>query len=338
MTPAAQPAPEPGGSRTWKGALERYTDPRLDRSIIDLATSVVPYLVLFVAILFVQRVSFALSLLLVVPAAGFLIRVFIVFHDCSHGSFLRSRRANNVLGGILGVLVWLPFRGWQHEHAVHHATSGDLERRGIGDITTLTVSEYRKLSTLRRLGYRVFRNPAVMFGCGWLIVLVLKPRLVPHGANRRIRNSVLKTNLALALVAVALCLLVGWQAYVLAQLPIFVVAGAVGVWLFYVQHQFEDAYWQQHSDWRYEDAALQGSSYLKLPRILQFFTGNIGFHHVHHLSVGIPNYNLQDAHENTERLGEVPELTITDGLRATRLKLWDEQRRRLVTFREARLG
>jgi acyl-lipid omega-6 desaturase (Delta-12 desaturase) len=306
--------------------------------MIDLATSVVPYLALFVAIVLAQRVSTALSLLLAIPAAGFLIRVFIVFHDCAHGSFMPTRRANDILGGALGMLVWLPFRGWQHEHAVHHATSGDLERRGVGDITTLTVTEYRSLPLHRRLAYRIFRNPVVMFGFGWLLVLVLKPRLVPRGANRRVRNSVLKTNLALAVIAGSLCLLIGWRAYLLAQVPIFFLAGAVGVWLFYVQHQFEDAYWQQHADWRYEDAALQGSSYLKLPRVLQFFTGNIGFHHVHHLSVAIPNYNLQDAHENTESFRAVPELTLADGLRATRLKLWDERRGRLVTFREAQLS
>jgi acyl-lipid omega-6 desaturase (Delta-12 desaturase) len=338
MTSTAEPAPDlPSGRFSWKAALEGYTEPRLERSIVDLATSVVPYLVLVVGIFLLQRVSVALSLLLVLPAAGFLIRVFIVFHDCAHGSFLRSRRANDLLGAVLGTLVWLPFRGWQHEHAVHHATAGDLERRGVGDITTLTVTEYRALPRSRRLAYRLFRNPAVMFGLGWILVLVLKPRLVPRGASRRVRNSVLKTNLALVVIVSSLCVVVGWRAYLLAQAPIFLVAGAAGVWLFYVQHQFENTYWQAHADWRYEFAALEGSSYLKLPSLLRFFTGNIGFHHVHHLSVGIPNYNLQDAHESTERLRTVPELTFMDGLRATRLKLWDERTRKLVTFREARL-
>jgi omega-6 fatty acid desaturase (delta-12 desaturase) len=270
-----------------------------------------------------------------VPAAGFLLRVFIVFHDCTHGSFMRTRRGNDVLGGVLGLLVWMPFRGWQHEHAVHHATAGDLERRGIGDITTLTVAEYRALPALRRLGYRLFRNPLVMFGFGWLLVLVLKPRFVPRGSRPRVRNSVLRTNVALAMITAGLCVALGWRAYLLAQGPIFFVAGAIGIWLFYVQHQFENTYWRGHEDWRYEQAALEGSSYLKLPRVLQFFTGNIGFHHVHHLSVGIPNYNLQDAHESTERLLAVPELTLRDALRATRLKLWDEERHKLVTFREA---
>ena len=304
--------------------------------MVDLATSAVPYLALLAAIVFAERVSWFLALVLVVPAAGFLLRVFIVFHDCTHGSFMRSRRANDVLGGLLGLLVWMPYRSWQHEHAVHHATAGDLERRGIGDITTLTVAEYHALPPLRRLGYRLFRNPVVMFGLGWLLVLVLKPRVVPRGSRPRVRNSVLRTNVALAIITAGLCLALGWRAYLLAQGAIFFVAGAAGIWLFYVQHQFEDTYWQGHDDWRYEQAALEGSSYLKLPRVLQFFTGNIGFHHVHHLSVGIPNYNLQDAHESTERLQAVPELTLREAVRATRLKLWDEDRRKLVTFGEAR--
>jgi omega-6 fatty acid desaturase (delta-12 desaturase) len=321
---------------SWRGVLDRHAEPRLARSLLDLGTSVVPYLVTVTAMFFALRVSLLLSLVLALPAAGFLIRSFIVFHDCTHGSFLRSRRANRLVGVATGLLVWLPFRGWQHEHAIHHATSGDLDRRGTGDITTLTVSEYRALTLWRRVGYRLFRNPVVMFGLGWLLVLVLKPRLVPRGARPRIRNSVLITNVALVLIVATLCYTLGWRDYLLIQGPVFFVAGAAGIWLFYVQHQFEDTYWQGHGDWRYDHAALEGSSYLKLPRLLQFFTGNIGFHHVHHLSVGIPNYNLQAAHETTDRLQAVPELTLRDGLRATRLKLWDERTARLVTFREAR--
>jgi omega-6 fatty acid desaturase (delta-12 desaturase) len=332
----ASAAADTDATRSWRGALDRYAEPRLDRSLLDLGTSVVPYLLILVAMFFALRVSVLLMLVLVVPAAGFLIRAFIVFHDCTHGSFLRSRRWNNAVGTAVGLLVWMPFRGWQHEHAVHHATSGDLDRRGIGDIKTLTVAEYRALPAAQRIGYRLFRNPLVMFGLGWLLVLVLKPRIVPRGARRRVRNSVLGTNLALAVIVAALCVLLGWRDYLLVQGPVFLVAGALGIWLFYVQHQFEDTYWRAHADWRYDRAALEGSSYLKLPRVLQFFTGNIGFHHVHHLSVGIPNYNLQRAHEETEHLYAVPELTLRDGLRTTRLKLWDERSRRLVTFREAR--
>jgi acyl-lipid omega-6 desaturase (Delta-12 desaturase) len=322
--------------RVWRGVLDSYAEPRIGRSLLDLATSVVPYLALLVAMTFALRVSVLLSFVLVLPASAFLIRTFIVFHDCTHGSFMRTRRANHVLGVVLGLLVWLPFRGWQHEHAVHHATAGDLDRRGVGDITTLTVAEYQALSARQRIGYRLFRNPLVMFGLGWLLVLVLKPRFVPRGSRPRVRNSVLATNLALAVIVAASCLTIGWRDYLLVQAPVFAVSGAVGIWLFYVQHQFEGTYWQAHAAWRYDHAALVGSSYLKLPGVLRFLTGNIGFHHVHHLSVGIPNYNLQAAHNGTDRLQTVPQLTLRQGLRATRLKLWDERRGRLVTFREAR--
>jgi omega-6 fatty acid desaturase (delta-12 desaturase) len=304
--------------------------------VLDLATSVVPYLVLFAAMLFALRVSVLLSLLLAVPASAFLVRTFIVFHDCTHGSFMRSRRANDLLGAVLGLLVWLPYRSWQHQHAVHHATAGDLDRRGVGDVPTLTVTEYRARSAWRRFTYRVVRNPLVMFGIGPLLVFVVKPRFLPRAARRRVRNSVLATNLMLALIVAALCLTVGWRTYLLVQGPVSLLTGAVGIWLFYVQHQFEDTYWQTHGDWRYDHAALAGSSYLKLPGLLRFFTGNIGFHHVHHLSVGIPNYNLQAAHQGTDRFQAVPQISLLQGLRATRLKLWDERRCRLVTFREAR--
>ena len=322
--------------RSWRGVLDAYAEPRLGRSVVDLATSVVPYLALLVAMTFALRVSVLVALVLVVPASAFLVRTFIVFHDCTHGSFMRSRRANDALGVALGLLVWLPYRGWQHEHAVHHATAGDLDRRGVGDVATLTVAEYRALPAWRQITYQLYRSPVVMFGLGWFLVLMLKPRFVPRGARPRVRNSVLATNLVLALIVAAACLAIGWRDYLLVQGPVFVVSGAVGVWLFYVQHQFEDTYWQAHADWRYDHAALAGSSYLKLPGVLRFFTGNIGFHHVHHLSVGIPNYNLQAAHDATDRLRAVPQLTLRQGLRATRLKLWDEQRGRLVTFREAR--
>lgn len=323
-------------ARSLRGALDPYAQPRLRRSLVDLGTSVVPYFALVVAMYFALRVSVLITLVLSIPAAGFLIRAFIVFHDCTHGSFMRSRRANNLLGAAIGLLVWMPFRSWQHEHAVHHATSGDLDRRGIGDITTLTVAEYQALGPVRRFGYRAFRSPLVMFGLGWLVVIVVKPRLVLPGMKPRIRNSVLGTDLALVVIVAVFCLTIGWRDYLLVQAPIFFVAGAVGTFLFYVQHQFEDTYWESHEEWRYEYAALEGSSYLELPRVLQFFTGNIGFHHVHHLSVGIPNYNLQEAHEKSDRLREVPVLTLREALRATRLKLWDEQGSRLVGFRDAR--
>jgi omega-6 fatty acid desaturase (delta-12 desaturase) len=321
--------------RSWRQQLVSYTEPRLGRSAVDIATSVVPYLGLMTAIYFSLRVSMVLALVLAIPSAGFLLRTFIVFHDCAHGSFLRSRRANDALGAALGLLVWLPFQRWRREHAIHHATSGDLDRRGIGDIKTLTIAEYRAQPWWSRSAYRLFRNPFVMFGLGWILVLVLKPRFVPRSAHRRIRHSVLGTDLALALLVGGLCVVLGWRSYLEIQVPTLVLAGAAGIWLFYVQHQFEDAYWETNDEWSYDDAALRGSSYLKMPRILQFFTGNIGFHHVHHLSAQIPNYRLQSAHDESATLRATPALSLREALRATRLKLWDAEQRRLVTFGQA---
>jgi omega-6 fatty acid desaturase (delta-12 desaturase) len=320
----------------WRGALAPFARPHLGRSVLDLATSVFPYLLLLVLMYLAVDSSVLLVLVLSVPAAGFLLRTFIVFHDCAHGSFLPSKRANAWLGTALGLVVYESFLSWRHSHAVHHATAGDLDRRGVGDVHTLTVAEYRDLSWRGRLGYRLFRNPLVMFGLGPVYALVLHPRLVPRSARPRIRRSVIATNVALAAVVGGLCLLVGWRQFLLVQTPAMLLAGAAGVWLFYVQHQFEDTYWQSAEEWSYAEAALRGSSHLKLPRMLQFFSGNIGLHHVHHLSAKVPNYNLQRAHDANPIFHDVPTLSLWDGLRAVRLKLWDEGRGRLVTFAEER--
>jgi len=322
----------------WGEALAAYAQPRLARSLAEIGMSVVPYLALSVLIYATLGISDLLTVALAVPTAGFLVRTFIVFHDCAHGSLLPSKRANIYLGALLGLFVFSPFRRWRHDHAVHHATSGDLERRGVGDVLTLSVAEYRARSWRGRLGYRLIRNPLVMFGLGPVFAMVVGPRLVASGARPRMRNSVLATDVALAAIVGGLCLLIGWQDFLLVWAPAALLAGSVGIWLFYVQHQFEDAYWQSSADWSYADAALRGSSYLKLPRVLQFFTGNIGLHHVHHLNARIPNYNLQAAHDANPMLHGVPTLSLWDGLRAVRLKLWDEQRGKLVTFAQARLS
>jgi acyl-lipid omega-6 desaturase (Delta-12 desaturase) len=327
----------PGAERPfWREALAPYARPRLARSLLDLASSVLPYLALSVLMYLALDVSYLLALALAVPASGFLLRTYIVFHDCAHGSFLPSKRANAWLGVALGLVVYEAFLSWRHTHAVHHATAGDLDRRGVGDVLTLTVFEYQASPWQRRLGYRLFRNPLVMFGLGPLYALLVQPRLVSRSARPRIRRSVIATNIALAALVGALCWLVGWRDYLLVQMPSALLAGSAGVWLFYVQHQFEDTYWQSAGDWSYADAALRGSSHLKLPKLLQFFTGNIGLHHVHHLSTRVPNYNLQRAHDHNPIFHAVPTLSLWDGLRAVRLKLWDEDRGRLVTFAEAR--
>ena len=316
-------------------ALAAYAEPRLSRGLLDIATSAVPYLTLCVAMYFMLRVSPLLVVVLVIPTAGFLVRVFVVFHDCAHGSLLPSRRANTWAGTVLGLLVLTPFRRWRHGHVVHHATSGNLDRRGIGDVQTLTVAEYQARSWRGQLAYRLFRNPLVMFGLGPLFAMIIVPRLVPRGTRQRMRNSVLWTDAALVVIVGALCSLIGWEDFLIVWAPAALLAGSVGIWLFYVQHQFEAAYWQRQGEWSYADAALHGSSYLKLPRLLQFFTGNIGLHHVHHLNARIPNYNLQRAHDENAIFADVPTVSIRDGVRAVKFKLWDEQTGQLVTFAQA---
>jgi omega-6 fatty acid desaturase (delta-12 desaturase) len=316
--------------------LVAYAKPRPLRSLADVITSVVPYLAFSALIYAAIGVSPLLALALALPAAAFLLRTYIVFHDCAHGSFLSSRRANALLGTGLGLLVFSPFVRWRHDHAVHHATAGDLDRRGVGDLPTLTVAEYRARCWRGRVGYRLLRNPLVMFGIGPVFAMVVGPRIVARNARPRMRRSVIGTDLALATIVAAICWLIGWGDFLLVWAPAALLAGAAGIWLFYVQHQFEHTYWQRSGGWSYTDAALRGSSYLKLPKPLQFITGNIGLHHVHHMSARIPNYNLQRAHDENRIFHEVPTLSLWDGLRAVRLKLWDERSGRLVTFAQAR--
>jgi omega-6 fatty acid desaturase (delta-12 desaturase) len=326
----------PGSSRQpWRETLAPFAVPCLRRGLLAVATSVVPYISLCAVMYLTLGVSPALTAGLTLLAAGFLLRVFVMFHDCSHGSLLPSRRANAVVGTVLGLLVLSPFRRWRHDHAVHHATSGDLEKRGVGDVVTLTVAEYSARPWRGRLAYRLIRNPVVMFGFGPVFAMIIGPRIVSRGARPRMRNSVLGTDVALVVVIGVVCLLIGWQAFLIVWAPAALLAGSVGIWLFYVQHQFEDAYWQSGDDWTYTDAALRGSSHLKLPRVLQFFTGNIGLHHVHHLNARIPNYNLQRAHDASPIFASVPTLSLWSGLRSVRFKLWDEQAGRLVTFAQA---
>ena len=317
--------------------LSAYERPRISRSILDLATSVVPYLGLSALMYAIyDQVSVLVILALGIPAAGFLLRTFIVFHDCGHGSFWASKRANKWCGRLTAILVWQPFANWRHDHAVHHGSAGDIDRRGTGDVPTLTVEEYYERDWRGRLAYRLFRHPLVMFGIGPIYSLMIAPRLTPLDKRRRLRNSVLLTNIVLAGIITAICLTLGWKQFLLIEGPAAFGAAFAGVLLFYVQHQFEDVYWETGDRWSYTDAALRGSSYLKLPKVLQFFSGNIGLHHVHHLSAKVPNYNLQAAHNDNAVFHDVPVLTLRDCVRCTRLKLIDQGSGRLVTFAEAR--
>ena len=320
----------------WSEQMAPYTRARLGRSLLDIATSLVPYVGLTALMYALVDGSVLWTLALAVPAAGFLLRTFILFHDCGHGSFFSSKRANLWFGRLCALLVWQPFSNWRHDHAVHHGSAGDIDRRGTGDVPTLTVGEYYAKSWKGRLGYRLFRNPLVMFGIGPIWSLMIGPRLSSRAKRRRLRNSIILTNVAIAAMVGAQCLLFGWQAFLLVALPPAFLAAMAGVWLFYVQHQFEDVYWESAANWSYAEAALQGSSHLKLPKLLQFFSGNIGLHHVHHLSAKVPNYNLQRAHDENPVFHDVPVLTIGDSLRCARLKVIDTESARLVTWAEAR--
>ncbi|MEA2154451.1 MAG: hypothetical protein QOE11_591 [Solirubrobacteraceae bacterium] len=322
--------------RYWREMLAPYAKPDVARGVRDVVTSAVAYLALTASMYAAWQVSVLLVLALAVPATGFLVRTFIVFHDCTHGSFLPWRRANVWLGVACGVLVYSPFHSWRHEHAVHHATAGDLDQRGMGDVDTLTVAEYGGRSRAQRVGYRLMRNPLVLLGFGPLWALIIEPRLVPAWARRRFGRKIVATDLVLVALLGGLCALAGWRAVLLIQLLPALLAGAVGIWLFYVQHQFEDVYWERTEHWNYAASALQGSSHLRLPRVLQFFTGNIGLHHVHHLNARIPNYNLQRAHDENPVFHDVRELDFWQAVLALRLKLYDERSGRLVNFAQAR--
>lgn len=317
----------------WQVAVTQYQKPQILRSVWQIANSVIPYLILCYLMYRSLEISYWITLGLAVLAAGLLVRIFIIFHDCGHGSFLKSRKANDVLGFITGVLTFTPYYQWRHDHAVHHATSGDLERRGVGDIWTLTVQEYKKSSRLKRLAYHFYRNPLVMFGVGALYLFLIRNRFPSRSAGRRERRSVHWTNLALLLTAGLLSITIGLTNLALVQLPIIAIGLSAGVWLFYVQHQFEGAYWEQHENWDYVSAALQGSSFYKLPRILQWFTGNIGFHHIHHLSPRIPNYHLERCHKEQTMFQEIEPITVLRSLRSLTLRLWDDEGKRFVGYR-----
>jgi omega-6 fatty acid desaturase (delta-12 desaturase) len=280
-----------------------------------------------------QEYPYWLTLVLAIVAGGFLVRVFILFHDCCHGSFFASRRANTILGYVTGILTFTAFEDWRYAHNRHHATAGNLDRRGVGDIWTMTTEEYETATRRTRLAYRIYRNPFILFGPGAALLFLLFQRFSKRGAGKGALRSVWITNLALLLVLAVAVSTIGLRTYLLIQLPVILVGGGVGSWLFYVQHQFEDAYWVRHEHWDSMSVALQGSSYFKLPKILQWFTGNIGLHHIHHVQPSIPNYNLQQCYNEIPVLQAVNTITLKTSLRSLRLGLYDETNKKLVGFR-----
>jgi acyl-lipid omega-6 desaturase (Delta-12 desaturase) len=319
----------------WYQTIAKYGHSNLRKSLWQLLDTFIPYCVVWALMLrTVQRAyPYWITLALAVVAAGFMVRIFILFHDCCHGSFFASRRANTIMGYVSGIVTFTPFEDWRDSHNLHHVTAGDLDRRGVGAIRTMTKKEYLAAPARKRLAYRIYRNPFVLFGPGAALLFLFFQRFSSKGAGKRERNSVVFTNLALLVIIAVASLTIGFQTYVLIQLPIILIGGTLGLWLFYVQHQFENVYWARHDVWDPLRVALEGSSYFKLPKILQWFSGNIGLHHIHHVRPNIPNYHLQQCYADIPAFQAVKPLSIRTSLKSLRFSLYDEEQKKLISFR-----
>ncbi|MCE9524282.1 MAG: fatty acid desaturase [Alphaproteobacteria bacterium] len=325
-------------ARVWSQILARYRNPSARRGIVEILITAVPLVALWVAMWLALGVSYWLSLALAVPAAMFLVRLFMIQHDCSHGSFFGQRWANEWVGRVCGVFTLTPFDLWRRSHAIHHATSGNLERRGIGDIETMTVGEYLSQPWWERLRYRLYRNPIVLFVIGPAYVFLIANRL-PIGMTHlgwRPWLSSMVNNAVLAVVITFMMWLIGVGPFLMVHLPVILLASSMGVWLFFVQHQFDETVWADGEDWNLQHAALKGSSHYDLPAVLRWFTANIGVHHVHHLSSRIPYYRLGRVLKDHPELRDVGRLTLWQSFACVRLALWDERAKRMVSFGELR--
>jgi omega-6 fatty acid desaturase (delta-12 desaturase) len=329
MTKPLQPDPF-----VWREVVAKYQRPHLSRSLGQIITTLIPYFALLYAMYLSLRISYAITLALTVPAAGFLVRCFVIMHDCGHGSFFQSKRANRIWGCVTGLLSFIPSYAWSHQHAKHHAAAGNLDNRGYGDVWTLTLQEYLALPGWQRMRYRVYRNPLVMFGFGPLYLFLIRYRFWRRQDNARVRWSTIRTNLMLLGIVLVMSLTIGLKAYLMIQLPVLLLAATAGVWLFYVQHQFDGTYWERREQWSFARQALEGSSFYKLPCVLQWFTGNIGFHHVHHLCPRMPNYHLSTCHESHALFTAVKPLTFRSSFQSLAYRLWDEEGKKLVSYRD----
>jgi omega-6 fatty acid desaturase (delta-12 desaturase) len=323
---------------SWQKIILKYSKPRLSRSIWQITNSLGPYILLWVIMVFVSKISLWLLIPLIILAAGFLVRIFIIFHDCGHGSFFQSKKWNVIVGKAMGILAFTPYHKWTDSHQNHHQTVGNLDDRGDGDVWTLTVEEYQSLPRWKRILYRFFRHPLfLLFVAGPFNFLVIS-RFTRRTFTKKQKRNVYFTNLMLLILAGGLSLLIGWQTYLLIQLPVMSLAGIAGIYLFYLQHQYDDVIWVRKDDWDYKKMALEGSSFFKLPALLRWFTGNIGFHHIHHLGPKIPNYNLPKCYNDNALFQEVKPITFFQSFHSLKLRLWDEKSQQIVTFREMKAG
>ena len=310
----------------------KYITPSVKQSIWQILNTFIPYLGLWVLIVYSLSISYWLTALLVVIAAGFLVRLFIIFHDCGHGSFFKSKRANLIVGAFFGILAFTPYHKWHRLHIKHHATVGNLDKRGTGDIWTMTKEEYEKSSKWKRFLYKLYRHPLFMFGFGPLYVFLIQNRLTTSDMSKKEKQNVYFTNVALLVLFTGMSFTIGWLSYLILQLAVVYIAAIAGIWLFYLQHQYEDVSWYRSNEWNFREVALEGSSYVKFPKLLQWFSGNIGFHHIHHLNARIPNYNLEKCYTENQVFQEVKPVGFWDSMKSLKLRLWDEKRHKMVSW------
>lgn len=320
-------------TRELHKSVAPYTNADNKKSYIQLCNTLLPLILCWFLSYQSLSISIWLSILFALIASGFVVRTFIIFHDCTHGSFFHNKKRNNFIGTLTGVLTLFPYEKWKREHAIHHASSSNLDKRGVGDIWVMTVEEYIQASKWQRIAYRLYRNPFIMFGLGPLYLILVSNRINRKDARRKERFNTYLTNLLILLLYGAMIFLVGWKAFLIVQGVTMYVAAALGIWLFYIQHTFEDSYFEEESEWNYVKAAVEGSSYYQLPRILQWLTGNIGFHHVHHLAPRVPNYHLEEAHDSVPPLHHATTITIKSSLDSLRYRLYDPKNKCFVSFR-----
>lgn len=320
--------------RQLKKKVAPFAKANSKSSIKQLLNTLIPFFLVWFLAYKSLNISILLTLALTIVAAGFVIRIFIIFHDCTHYSFFKSNKANRIVGTITGIITLFAYEKWKRNHAIHHATSSNLDKRGIGDVWIMTVDEYIEASFWGRLVYRIYRNPIVMFGFGPLYLFLISNRFNRKGAKMKERLNTYFINVSIVVIYSLLIWFIGWQAFLIIQVPILFISGSLGIWLFYVQHQFEDSYFEADDEWSFVKAAVDGSSYYKLPKILQWITGNIGYHHVHHLSPRVPNYHLEAAHDSTPPLQHATTITLSSSLKAIRFRLYDEKAKDFVSFKK----
>lgn len=323
---------------SWAAIVSKYNKPTMAKSIWQLVNSIVPYILLWFLIIEAMKISIWLALPLIVLAAGFLVRIFIIFHDCGHKSFFRSKKLNIIVGKACGILTFTPFHKWTDSHRNHHNTVGNLDKRGDGDVWTMTVEEYLNASKRKQFFYRLFRNPIILILLAGPLNFLVYSRFTRKTMTKKQKKNIYFTNIILLIIAVGMSLLIGWKLYLFIQLLTMGIAGMMGIFLFYFQHQYEDVIWRRNKDWNFKDMALKGSSYFKLPALLRWFTGNIGYHHVHHLGPSIPNYNLRQCYNENAMFQKVKPITFFNSLHALKLRLWDEKNQQIISFKQLQTG